>query len=373
MRPIQMVDLPGQYLRLKTEFTPAIENVLISGAYIKGPDVATFEKDLSAYIGAKHVIGCANGTDALQIAFMALNLQPGDEVITPSFGYAAVAEVIHLLGLKPVFAEVNPDTFLLDPASMEAAITPATKAIAPVHLYGQVADMEKILEIAARYHLYVVEDTAQAIGAVYTFSNGRKAQAGTMGDIGTTSFFPTKNLGCYGDGGAVFTQNDDLAKTMKMIANHGQQIKYKHEIIGINSRLDTLQAAILEVKLKHLPEFESARNACANWYDRELASCHWLKLPVRNPSSTHVFHQYTMVVQDNEMRDGLKKYLAEKSIPTMVYYPTPLHQQQAYRQEISMPLTEDLCSRVLSLPIHTEMDETQLSFITETIKEFFHA
>lgn len=373
MLPIQMVDLQTQYTRLKSEIDAALAQVLQSGAFIKGPEVKSFERDLATFTGAKHAIGCANGTDALQIAFMALQAAPGSEVITPSFSYAALAEVLHLLGLKPVFCEVHEDSYLMDVSKVEALITDKTVAIAPVHLYGQCCDMEALLAIAEKHKLYIVEDTAQAIGAEYTFSNGSKKQAGTMGHIGTTSFFPSKNLGCYGDGGAVFSNDDALAERMGMVANHGQKVKYLHEIVGINSRLDTLQAAILQVKLPHLRDFEARRNACADTYDRELGKIAEIQVPARAQNSTHVFHQYTIKLKDHATREALKSFLGEKKIPCMIYYPTPLHQQAAYAQSIQMPLTESLCKQVLSLPIHTEMEAEQLNHICSTIQEFFNA
>lgn len=370
MNPIQMLDLKTQYQGIRQEIDAAIQEVLLSTAFIKGPQVKAFESELAAATGAAHVIGCANGTDALQIAFMALDLPHGSEVIVTSFGYAALSEVLMLLGLKPVFIEVDEHTFLMDPAAIEAAITPATKAIAPIHLYGQTCDMEVIMAIAEKHNLYVVEDTAQAIGSEYTFSNGKKAIAGTMGHIGTTSFFPSKNLGCYGDGGAVFCNNPELAQKITMIANHGQKVKYQHEIIGVNSRLDTLQAAILSVKLKHLNAFTEARNAVAKSYDEGLVNVEELSIPKRAANSTHVFHQYTLTLQTAAQRNGLKNYLADNGIPTMIYYPTALHQQKAYEQNISMPLTESLCSRVLSLPMHTEMAEEQVQYIIQHIKTY---
>lgn len=370
MLPIQMVDLQRQYNRLKSEIDPAVLGVMSSGAFIKGPEVKQFEKELSAYTGSAHVIGCANGTDALQIAFMALDLPPGSEIITPSFSYAALAEVLHLLKLKPVFAEVDPNTFLINPDGIEALITPNTRAIAPVHLYGQVCDMHKIMEIAKQHNLYVVEDTAQAIGAVYTFPDHSQKQAGTMGHIGTTSFFPSKNLGCFGDGGAVFTQDDELAVKISMIANHGQRVKYQHEVIGINSRLDTLQAAILKVKLNYLNEFTHARNVCADYYDKAFALTSGIQIPSRTENSTHVFHQYTVKLESKELRNGLMEELKNKGIPCMIYYPIPLHQQQAYAQTIHLNTTENLCDTVLSLPIHTEMDAEQLDFIATTINNY---
>lgn len=371
MRKINMIDLPAQYEGIRSEINNAIQEVLESAAFIKGPQVGEFEQNLAQYTGARHVISCANGTDALQIALMALELQPGDEVITPAFSYAAMAEAILLMRLKPVFVDVNPHSFLLNPELVEQAITPKTKVIAPVHLYGQTSEMEALLNLAKKYHLYVLEDNAQAIGSTYTFGNGMRAQAGTIGDIGTTSFFPSKNLGCYGDGGAVFTNNDTLAEKIRMIANHGQKKKYYHEVIGINSRLDTLQAAILNVKIKHLKSYEAGRNRVAETYDHLLKDIAELATPYRVPNSTHVFHQYTLTLKNAGKRDELKQFLNDHSIPSMVYYPLPLHQQPAYRQTIEMPVAEDLCTRVLSLPISPETEEEQIVYITHKIKEFF--
>ena len=367
-----MVDLRTQYLRLKNEIDPAISKALNETNYIKGPEVTEFETALSHFTGSKHVIGCANGTDAIQIALMALQLPPGSEIITPSFSYAALTEMILIMGYKPVFVEVDPNTFLMDPAQIQQAITPKTKVIAPVHLYGQICNMESILSIANAHQLYVIEDNAQAIGAEYTFADGSVKQAGTMGHIGTTSFFPSKNLGCYGDGGALFTNDDGLAMRIKMIANHGQRTKYVHEVIGMNSRLDTLQAAILNVKLGHLKEFEIQRQKVAAFYDADLGSIDQFSVPQRAAWSSHVFHQYTIRLETAQLRDGLKTHLNEHNVPSMVYYPTPLHMQEAYRQNISMPLTENLCKTVLSLPIHTEMTQLQMEFITETIKKYFN-
>lgn len=373
MRAIQMVDLQSQYQRIKPEIDAAIQEVLDSTKFIKGPQVEEFANQLAAYTGAGYVIPCANGTDALQIAMMALKLKPGDEVITATFTYAATAEVIALLGLTPVLVEVDPNTFCIDPSAVEAAITPKTKAIVPVHLFGQCADMERILDIAKRNNLYVIEDLAQAIGAVYTFSDGTKKQAGTMGHIGTTSFFPSKNLGCYGDGGAMFTNDLELAQDMKMVANHGQRVQYYHEVIGVNSRLDTIQAAILKVKLRHLDAYCSARQNVAAYYDKMLAGHPNYKIPSRDPKSTHVFHQYTLQLCGLN-RDDLKKYLAERSIPSMVYYPLPLHFQKAFGSENyhegQFPISEGLCKYVLSLPMSTEMDEEQLAFIVSSLKEY---
>jgi len=368
MHPIQMVDLTRQYLRIKEEADAAMQDVILQASFINGPAVKQFESALASFIGAHHVIGCANGTDALQVAIMALDLPPGSEIITPSFSYAALAEVIHLLGHTPVYAEVDPSTFLLDPSGIEGLITAKTKAIAPVHLYGQTADMESILDIAAKHGLFVIEDTAQAIGSVYTFSNGSQRFAGTMGDIGTTSFFPSKNLGCFGDGGALFTNNEALAARIRMICNHGQKVKYTHEIVGLNSRLDSLQAALLSVKLQYLRDYALRRNAVAQAYDQAFMNLRGIAIPSRTPSSTHVFHQYTLTLSNHAMRESLKNFLASKAIPSMIYYPTPLHKQQAYRQNIGMPLTESLCERVLSLPVHTEMDQDQLDYIIAAVQ-----
>ncbi len=371
MRTIQMVDLHSQYHRIKPGIDAAIFEVLESTKFIKGPQVEEFANNLAKYTGAGYVIPCANGTDALQIAMMALNLKPGDEVITATFTYAATAEVIALLGLKPVLVEVNPNTFCIDPSSIEAAITSKTKAIVPVHLFGQCADMERIMAISKKYNLYVIEDTAQAIGAYYTFSDGTKKQAGTIGHIGTTSFFPSKNLGCYGDGGALFTNDETLWQTLKMVANHGQRVQYYHEVIGVNSRLDTLQAAILNVKLNYLDEYCAARQAVAAYYDKELANHPNFKIPYRDPKSTHVFHQYNLQICGIN-RDELKKKLAEKGIPSMIYYPLPLHYQKAFGSENyhvgQFPISEMLCKCVLALPISTEMDEEQLAFIVAELK-----
>ncbi|MFM7329156.1 MAG: DegT/DnrJ/EryC1/StrS family aminotransferase [Bacteroidota bacterium] len=373
MSPIQMVDLRGQYQRIKPEIDSAIERVLTEAAFIQGPQVKTFEASLAQYTGTAHVVSCGNGTDALQIAMMALDLRPGDEVILPVHTYVATAEVIALLGLRPVFADVDPKTFTIDPRAIEFLITPRTRAIVPVHLYGQCADMEQLLSIAKKHALFVIEDTAQALGARYTFSDGTVKQAGTMGTIGTTSFFPSKNLGCFGDGGAIFTDDASLAATMRMVANHGQKKKYHHDLVGINSRLDTLQAAILEVKLRHLPEYEERRAAAAGFYDEHLAGIPGVTTPVRNPRSSHVFHQYTLVA---ERRDELKAWLESKGIPTMIYYPVPLHFQEAYRHERfgpgSFPVTEALSRTVLSIPIHTELDTETMAYICDSIRTFYH-
>lgn len=372
MNNIKMVDLHRQYLRIKPEIDKAMEDVLNSTAFIQGPQVKEFASALAKYVGVEHVIPCANGTDALQIAMMALGLKPGDEVIVPVHTYVATAEVIGLLGLVPVFVDVKADTFNIDVDLIEAAITPKTKAIVPVHLYGQCADMEAILKIASSHDLYVIEDTAQALGAVYQFADGSKKCAGTIGTIGTTSFFPSKNLGCYGDGGAIFTRDADLAEKLRIIANHGQRIKYHHDVLGVNSRLDTLQAAILNVKLKYLPEYEERRREVADYYDKHISSRYVVK-PVRSGFSTHVFHQYTIKIQEKS-RDDFQKYLTSSGIPSMIYYPVPLHLQPAYRRpgfdEGAFPVTENLSKTVISLPIHTEMEAEQLEFICEKINQF---
>lgn len=373
MNPIQMVDLKSQYAKMQDEIDTAVLNVIRSSAFINGPEVNAFREELEKYLDVKHVIPCANGTDALQIAMMALDLQPGDEVITASFTYVATAEVIALLKLKPVLVDVNPDTFNIDPAAIERAITAKTKAIVPVHLFGQCADMEPILEIAKKHNLYVIEDTAQAIGAKYTFGNGKTQRAGTMGHIGATSFFPSKNLGCYGDGGALFTNDDKLAEQMRMIANHGQTVRYYHDVVGVNSRLDSIQAAILRIKLRYLDQYSAARNAAAAYYDAAFAGHSKLKTPVRANNSDHVFHQYTLVTDDVD-RFAMQEFLSAKGVPAMVYYPVPLHMQKAYEdpryKEGDFPVTEDLCKRVISLPMHTELTEEQLELIVASVKEF---
>lgn len=371
---IEMVDLKGQYQKIKSEIDQAMIACVESAEFINGKLVSEFSDNLAKYVGVKHVIPCANGTDALQIALMALDLKPGDEVIVPAFTYVATAEVIALLNLVPVMVDVMPDDFSINLEQVKKSITPKTKAIVPVHLFGQCAGMEELLHIAKEHKIYVVEDTAQAIGAKFTLKDGSIHQAGTMGDIGTTSFFPSKNLGCYGDGGAIFTNNDALAARLKMMANHGQSKKYQHDVIGVNSRLDTLQAAILNIKLKHLNEYCAARNSAADYYDNDLKNIDGLITPVRVSNSTHVFHQYTMKIKDGK-RDELKSYLQEKGIPSMVYYPFPLHFQKAYQSDRfpkgSLPVSEKLCEEVLSLPIHTEMTIEMQSYITNKIKDFF--
>lgn len=367
-----MVDLLGQYQRIKTEIDREIQHVLERTEFIQGPQVREFESALSSYLDDAHVVSCGNGTDALQIAMMALNLAPGDEVILPVHTYVATAEVIALLRLVPVFAEVNADTFTIDPAGIAQLITPKTKAIVPVHLYGQCADMEPILALAMRHGLHVIEDGAQSLGADY-IAAGKRSKGCTLGAVGTTSFFPSKNLGAFGDGGAMITRDEKLAARLRMIANHGQQKKYQHDIVGVNSRLDTLQAAILMVKLRYLDEYAAQRKAVADYYDVHLGKLGFLATPVRARYSTHVFHQYTVCVKEVD-RDALKTYLTDKGIPSMIYYPIPLHLQAAYRHKDvgpgSFPVTEELSRTVLSLPVHTEMDEEQLSYICEAISRF---
>ena len=375
MRTIQMVDLKAQYAKIKKEVDSAIQDVIDNAAFINGKAVTDFAANLTAYMGAKHVIPCANGTDALQIAMMALDLKPGDEVITPSFTYVATTEVIALLRLQPVFVEVDPKSFCVDPVAVEKAITPKTKAIVPVHMFGQVADMEAILDIAKRYNLAVIEDTAQAIGADYTFSNGTTKKAGTIGTIGTTSFFPSKNLGCYGDGGAIFTNDDALATRLKMIANHGQSKRYYHDIVGCNSRLDSIQAAVLNCKLPHLDEYAAARRKAADYYDKAFANHPKIKTPYRSPFCNHVFHQYTLVLEGVD-RDGLNTFLAENGIPSMIYYPVPAHRQKMFDAfggaAFDLTITDWLTERVISLPMHTELDDEQLSLISNKVLEFIN-
>ncbi|MFM7856024.1 MAG: DegT/DnrJ/EryC1/StrS family aminotransferase [Flammeovirgaceae bacterium] len=373
MKKIEMVDLLAQYQQIKHEVDAAISQVLMSSAFIQGPEVKEFAKALSEKTQNAHVVTCANGTDALQIVMMALGLKSGDEVILPVHTYVATAEVIALLGIQPVFVDVDENTFNIDVRQIESNITPNTKAIVPVHLYGQCADMEQIIQIAKRHNLYVIEDAAQAIGAEYTFRNGVIKKAGTMGTAGTTSFFPSKNLGCYGDGGAIFTHDADLAERMKMISTHGQKVKYHHDVVGINSRLDTLQAAILKVKLKYLEEYTKKRNEVASFYDKVLAACPFLELPKRASNSTHVFHQYTLKTKGID-RDSFKNFLEKRGVPSMIYYPVPLHLQKAYKNPQfgvgSFPVTEYLSNVVISLPIHTEMTNDELTYICETILAF---
>jgi UDP-2-acetamido-2-deoxy-ribo-hexuluronate aminotransferase len=371
---IQMVDLKGQYAKIKDQVDAAIQEVIDKTAFINGPQVKKFADDMGFYLGSKEVIPCANGTDALQIALMALDLKPGDEVIVPCFTYVATAEVIALLKLKPVMVEVDPETFNITAEILERAITSKTKAVVPVHLFGQCVDMEPIMDAAKRHHIFVIEDTAQAIGADYTFSDGSVKKAGTIGDIGCTSFFPSKNLGCYGDGGALYTNNAELGATIRKIANHGQAKKYHHELVGVNSRLDTIQAAILGVKLKYLDDYADARRKAAATYDSGFADLKWLQTPVRQSNSTHVFHQYTLKVSKEINRESLKSYLAEKGIPSMVYYPVALHLQQAFQTSQfgkgDFPISEELCEVVLSLPIHTEMTNEELEYIVSTVRSY---
>jgi dTDP-4-amino-4,6-dideoxygalactose transaminase len=365
-----MVDLQTQYQHIKSEIDRGIQAVIDSASFIKGPSVASFQANLEQYTGAKHVIPVGNGTDALQIALMGLGLQPGDEVITPTFTFIATAEVVALLGLTPVVVDVDWDTMNISLDAVRKAITPRTKAIVPVHLFGQCADMQGLLDIAQQHNLYIVEDACQAIGAEYTFADGSKRQAATIGDIGCTSFFPSKNLGCYGDGGAIFTNSDELAAKMRAIANHGMVVRYYHDTVGVNSRLDSIQAAILDVKLPHLNEYIAARQAAAKYYDKAFANHPNILIPARAPYSTHVFHQYTLRLIDVD-RDALRNALAESGVPAMVYYPVPLHMQQAYKdpryQEGDFPIAERLASCVLSLPMHTELDEEQLAYITNCV------
>jgi len=378
MRPIQMVDTKTQYHKIKSQVDNAILEVVESSAFINGKAVHDFTTHLSSYLGIKHTIPCANGTDALQIAMMALDLQPGDEVITPSFTYIATTEVIALLRLTPVFVEVDAKTFCMDPVELEKAITPKTKAIVPVHLYGHAAPMEEILSIARKHNLFIIEDNAQAIGCDYTFSTGAKKKTGTIGHMGTTSFYPSKNLGGFGDGGALFTNDDALADKIKMIANHGQSKRYYHDVVGCNSRLDTMQAAILDIKLDHLDEYIVARRKTADFYDAAFANNKKLQVPFRASYSDHVFHQYTLIVDgagnDGDYRDGLNRFLADNKIPSMIYYPVAGHKQKMFEHfnvaAIPMPVTDWLTQRVISLPMHTELDEEQLKFITGKVNEY---
>ena len=372
-----MVDTRSQYHRIKSEVDQAVLEVLESSAFIGGQHVQAFSEELGAYLKADHVIPCANGTDALQVAMMALDLQPGDEVITPSFTYIATTEVIALLRLTPVFVEVDSQTFCMDPASLRKAITPRTKAIVPVHLYGHAAPMEEILKIAREHNLFVIEDNAQAIGCDYTFSDGRMAKTGTMGQIGCTSFYPSKNLGAYGDGGAIFTNDPVLAEKLRMIANHGQRKRYYHEIVGCNSRLDALQAAILRIKLRELDGYNQARRAVADYYDQAFLGHDKLTTPFRAAYSNHVFHQYTLKLAEGVDRDGLVNYLAERGIPSMIYYPVPGHRQSMFASfgtaTLPLPVTDALTSCVISLPIHTEMEPDQLKYITDSVLTYLNS
>ncbi len=375
MRPIQMVDLKAQYTKIKDEVDRAILDVLETTAFINGKQVTDFSRNLSVYLGINNVIPCANGTDALQIALMGLGLEPGDEVITPSFTFIATTEVVALLRLKPVFADVDPMTFCMDPVSLEKQITKKTRAIVPVHLYGQSAPMKEIMDLAGKYGLKVVEDNAQAIGSDYTFPDGKKYKTGTIGTVGTTSFFPSKNLGAYGDGGALFTQDDSLAEIFKMIANHGQKKRYYHEIVGCNSRLDSIQAAILNVKLSLLDEYIGKRREAADYYDRAFAGHLKIRTPYRASYTKHVFHQYTLILEGAD-RNKLNEYLASKNIPSMIYYPVPAHRQNMFASFQSgmqqLEVTDWLTERVISLPMHTELDSEQLDFICNSVLEFLN-
>lgn len=374
MKKIQMVDLKGQYGPLKEQIQKSFNQVLESTAFINGPQVHSFQKELEDYLGVKHVIPCANGTDALQIAMMGLGLKPGDEVITADFTFAATVEVIALLGLVPVLVDVEKDTFNIDIEAIKKAITPKTKAIVPVHLYGRPANMEAILEIAKEHNLFIIEDNAQAIGADYTFKNGKKQKLGTIGNIGATSFFPSKNLGCYGDGGAIFTNDDELAHILRGIVNHGMYIRYHHDVVGVNSRLDTLQACVLSAKLPHLDTYNQKRRVAAKKYSEKLQQNPNIIVPeIPEGETSHIFHQYTIRII-NGKRDALAEYLTEKGVPFGIYYPIPLHSQKAYADERyndkDFPVTNQLVKEVISLPMHTELDDEQIDFITKLIIDF---
>jgi len=373
MDKIQMVDLLGQYKKIKPEVDAEMQKVIDQTAFINGPQVKEFAQDLAEYLNVKHVIPCGNGTDALQIALMALDLKPGDEVITPDFTFIATVEVVKLLGLKPVLVDVDPELYTMDTEKLKEAITPKTKAIVPVHLYGQCADMEEIMQVASQNNLHVVEDVAQAIGSDYYFRNGKTVKAGTIGDIGCTSFFPSKNLGAFGDGGALFTHDDDLAEKMRMIVNHGSKVKYYHQVTGVNSRLDTLQAALLNVKLRYLNKYNEARQQAAAIYDELFEDVDGVKTPKRAAYSNHIFHQYTLLLNKDIDRDALKAFLAERKVPSMVYYPVPMHQQEAFLEDVAgdghFPVSNELVDRVLSLPMHTELTREQQVYIAEQVKE----
>ncbi|MEO8770848.1 MAG: DegT/DnrJ/EryC1/StrS family aminotransferase [Ferruginibacter sp.] len=373
MRPLQMVDTKTQYHKIKTEVDAAVLAVMESSQFIGGKEVSSFADGLAKYHGSKHVIPCANGTDALQIAMMALGLEPGDEVITPSFTYIATVEVAALLHIKPIFVEVDKKTFCIDPAVIEKAITPKTKAIVPVHLYGHAANMEAIMELAKKHNLFVIEDNAQAIGNDYTFSDGTIKKTGSIGHIGCTSFYPSKNLGAFGDGGAMFTDDDHLANQMRMIASHGQSKRYYHDVVGCNSRLDAMQAAILNIKLTHLDEYIAARIKAADFYDKAFANNKKIETPYRDKNNKHVFHQYTLILHDID-RDALHQFLADKGVPSMIYYPVPAHRQKMFDafggSNYNLPVTDWLTERVISLPIHTELDEVQQQFIVSQVLEF---
>ena len=375
MKPLQMVDTKTQYQKIKTEVDAAVIGVLESSMFIGGKVVNDFATDLADYHKSKHCIPCANGTDALQIAMMALGLQPGDEVITPSFTYIATVEVAALLNIKPIFVEVNKQTFCLDPEAIEKAITPKTKAIIPVHLYGHAADMEKIMAIAAKHNLFVIEDNAQGIGCTYTFRDGTSKKTGTIGHIGCTSFYPSKNLGAFGDGGAMFTDDDELANKLRMIASHGQSKRYYHDVVGCNSRLDAVQAAVLTIKLRHLDNYILARRKAADFYDAAFANNEKITTPFRAANQQHVFHQYTLQLT-NVNRDELSQYLTDNGVPNMIYYPVPAHKQKMFDafggSNFNLPITDLLTDCVISLPIHTELDEEQQTFITTKVLEFIN-
>jgi UDP-2-acetamido-2-deoxy-ribo-hexuluronate aminotransferase len=374
MNEIKMVDLHSQYLKIKVEVNNAIQRVIDSSAFIRGADVREFQDELSAYLDVKYCIACGNGTDALQVSMMALDLQPGDEVITTPFTFIATVEVIRLMGLKPVFVDVSPDTFNLDPGQLEKVFTRRTRAIVPVHLFGQCADMNAIMEFAGNKGLYVIEDTAQALGADFLPDGGSKQKAGTIGTLGTTSFFPSKNLGAFGDGGAILTNDDRFGRMAASLVNHGMQKRYYYDHVGVNSRLDTLQAAILRVKLKYLDDYHRHRQEAAAWYDQSLSGIEGLRTPVRSPFTTHIYHQYTIQVPASR-RDALKQWLQEKEIPSQVYYPVPLHLQRAYSElgyrEGDLPVSEKLCHTVLSLPMHTELEKEQQEYISDNVRQFF--
>jgi UDP-2-acetamido-2-deoxy-ribo-hexuluronate aminotransferase len=374
MREIQMVDLKAQYDKIGGEVDEAIRSVLKSSAFIKGPEVRHFEEELQKYLRVKHVITCANGTDALQIAMMALGLEPGDEVITTNFTFIATVEVVALLGLKPVLVEPEEGSFNISPLAIEKAITPKTKAIVPVHLFGQCANMDAIMNIASKHNLFVIEDAAQATGADYLYTNGTNKKAGTIGQIGTTSFFPSKNLGCYGDGGALYTNDDNLAEKIRSISNHGMTVRYYHDDIGINSRLDTIQAAILRIKLRSLDNYNNSRRSAAAFYDNAFSGCPEIIIPERKDFSSHIFHQYTLRIK-NGRRQELKDYLELQKIPAMIYYPVPLHVQKAYSylgyKKGDFPVTEKLCGEVISLPMHPDLEMEQLEFIKKNVLKFF--
>jgi dTDP-4-amino-4,6-dideoxygalactose transaminase len=374
MNKIKMVDLHGQYLKIKNEVDSAIQGVIDSTAFIRGEDVRQFQDEMSDYLGVNHTIACGNGTDALQVALMALDLQPGDEVITTPFTFIATVEVIRLLGLKPVFVDVLPDTFNLDPSLLGKALSDRTRAIIPVHLFGQCAHMDSIMEFANSHNLYVIEDNAQALGAEFLSEGASPQKAGTIGHMGTTSFFPSKNLGAFGDGGAIFTQDPQLGAMAASLVNHGMGKRYHYDHVGVNSRLDTLQAAILRVKLRHLDHYHQRRQEAARWYDNAFRDLPGVQIPLRSDFSTHIFHQYTLQIASSQ-RDKLRMWLQEKEIPSMIYYPGPLHLQKAYRdlgyKEGDLPVAEALCAKVLSLPMHTELEKAQLEYISETLQAFF--